>query len=86
MDTFIFLFYINDLSNASSFETVLFADNANLYLSCNIINSQQSPVQQEMIKVSNRMISNNLTVIRCYAGKQKTGQKKNLLMIQILVF
>ena len=35
----LFLFYINDLPNASNFETTLFADDTNLHLSHININS-----------------------------------------------
>ena len=48
----LFLLYINDLPNASNFETILFADDTNLRLSHININSLQSRVQQEMMKVS----------------------------------
>ena len=58
----LFLLYINDLSNASNFETTLFADDTNLHLSHININSLQSRVQQEMMKVSKWMISNKLTL------------------------
>ena len=58
----LFLLYINDLPNASNFETTLFADDTNLHLSHININSLQSRVQQEMMKVSKWMISNKLTL------------------------
>ena len=46
------LLYINDLLNAYNFETTLFADDTNLHLSHININSLQSRIQQEMMKVS----------------------------------
>ena len=55
----LFLLYINDLPNASNFETTLFADDTNLHLSHINIRSR---VQQEMMKVSKWMISNKLTL------------------------
>ena len=48
----LFLLYINDFPNASNFETTLFTDYTNLHLSQININSLQSRVQQEMMKVS----------------------------------
>ena len=62
MGPLLFLLYINDLPNASNFETTLFADDTNLHLSHININSLQSRVQQEMVKVSKWMISNKLTL------------------------
>ena len=47
-----FLLYIYDLLNASNFETTFFDDNTNLHLSHNNINSLQSTVQKEMIKIN----------------------------------
>ena len=47
-----FLLYINDLPKASNFETTLFADDTNLHFSHISINSLQSRIQQEIIKVS----------------------------------
>ena len=58
----LFLLYINDLPNASNFETIRFVDDINLHLSHNNINSLQSLVQQEIVKVSKWMISNKLTL------------------------
>ena len=58
----LFLLYINDLPNASNFETTLFADDTNLHLSYININSLQSRDQQEMMKVSKWMKSNKLTL------------------------
>ena len=58
----LFLLYINDLPKASNFETTLFTDDTNLHLSYININSLQSRVQQEMMKVSKWMISNKLTL------------------------
>ena len=58
----LFLLYVNDLPNASNFETILFADDTNLHLSHISINSLQSRVQQEMMKVIEWMISNKLTL------------------------
>ena len=58
----LFLLYINDLPNASNFETTLFVDDTNLHLSHININSLQSHVQQEMMKVSKWIISNKLTL------------------------
>ena len=75
-DLFFFLFYINDLPNASNFETTLFADDTNLHLSHININSLQFRVQQEMKKVSKWMINNKLTLNYkklLYADKQKTS-------------
>ena len=70
----LFLLYINDLPNASNFETTLFADDTNLHLSHININSLQSRVQQEMMKVSKWMVSNKLTLNykkSCYMLKSK---------------
>ena len=61
-DLFIFLLYINDLPDASKFETTLFADDTNLHLPHININSLQSRVQQEIMKISKWMISNKLTL------------------------
>ena len=61
-DLFFFLLYNDDFPNASNFETILFADDTNLHLSHININSPQSRVQQEMMKVSKWMISNKLTL------------------------
>ena len=58
----LFLLYVKDLPNASNFETTFFADDTNLRLSHININSLQSRVQQEMMKVSKWMISNKLTL------------------------
>ena len=58
----LFLLYINDLPNASNFETTLFADDTNLHLSHININSLQSCVQQVMMKVSKWIINNKLTL------------------------
>ena len=60
-DLFFFLLNINDLPNASNSETTLFADDTNLHLSHININSLQSCVQQEMMKVNKWMINNKLT-------------------------
>ena len=80
----LFLLYINDLPNASNFETTLFADDTNLHLSHININSLLSRVQQEMMKVSKWIISNKLTLN--YKKSCYMLISKNLLMIQILVF
>ena len=50
-DLFFFLF--NDLPNASNFETTLFANDTNLHLSHNTINSLKPNIQQEIIKINN---------------------------------
>ena len=47
----LFVLNINDLPNASNFETTIFADDTNLHLYHIYINSLQSRVQKEMIKV-----------------------------------
>ena len=57
----------------------------NIHLSHNNINSLQSHVQQEMIKVSNWVISNKLT-LNYKKMLLDAGKQKNFLMIQILVF
>ena len=44
-DLFFSLLYINDLPNASHFEATLFADDTNLYVSHNNINSLHSHIQ-----------------------------------------
>ena len=62
LEPLLFLLYISDLPKASNFETTLFADDTNLHLSHINIDSLQSRVQQEMMKASNWMISNKLTL------------------------
>ena len=57
-----FLLYNNDLPDACNFKTTLFADDTNLHLSHINVSSLQSHVQQEMIKFSNWMIGNKLTL------------------------
>ena len=56
------MLYINDLPNASNFETTLFADDSNLHLSHININSLQSRDHQETMKISKWMKSNKLTL------------------------
>ena len=47
----LFLIYINDLPTASSFETILFADDAFLTLSDKNLNSLQKRVNDELFKI-----------------------------------
>ena len=49
----IFLLYVNDLSYTSKFETTLFADDTNLHLSHNDIDSFQTQAEHETIKINN---------------------------------
>ena len=49
----IFLLYVNDLPYASKFKTTLFADDTNLHLSHNNIDSLQTQAEHETIKVNN---------------------------------
>ena len=62
LGSLLFLPCINDCTNASYFETTLFADNTNLNLSCNKINFVQFNVQQEMIKISNRTTKQQINI------------------------
>ena len=58
----LFLLYVNDLPHASNFDTTLFADDTNLYLSHHNINILQSQVNQEINKINQWIISTKLTI------------------------
>jgi len=58
----LFFLYVNDLPNASKFETTLFADDTNLHLSDQNIKSLHSKVSQEIGKIDSWMKINKLTI------------------------
>ena len=58
----LFLLYVNDLPYASKFETTLFADDTNLHLSHNDIDSLQTQAEHETIKITNWVNINKLTI------------------------
>ena len=58
----LFLLYVNDLPYASKFETTLFADDTNLHLSHNDIDSLQTQTEHETIKINNWVNINKLTI------------------------
>ena len=51
LSSLLFLIYINDLPTASSFETILFADDAFLTLLDKIFNSLQKRVNDKLFKI-----------------------------------
>lgn len=57
-----FLLFVNDLPNASNFETTLFADDTNLHLSHNNINTLHFQVVKELHKISQWINANKLTI------------------------
>ena len=56
-----FLLYVNDLPEASRFETILFADDTNLHLSHSNIKTLQVQVSREMKNIENWISENKLT-------------------------
>ena len=52
LERLLFLLYVNDLPYASKFEITLFADDSNLHLSHNNINSPQTQAEHETIKIN----------------------------------
>ena len=56
----LFLLYVNDQPHASKFETTLFADDTNLHLSHNDIDSLQTQAEHETIKINNYVNINKL--------------------------
>ena len=58
----LFLPYVNDLPYASKFETTLFADDTNLHLSHNDVDSLQTQAEHETIKINNWVNINKLTI------------------------
>ena len=58
----LFLLYVNDLFYTSKFETTLFADDTNLHLSHNDIDSLQTQAKHETIKINNWVNINKLTI------------------------
>ena len=56
------MLYVNDLPYASKFETTLFADDTNLHLSHNNIDSLQTQAEHETIKINNWVNINKLTI------------------------
>ena len=71
----LFSVYVNDLPNASQFETTLFADDTNLHLSHHNINFLLYKVPQEINKINNWMKLNKLIINyqkSCYMVVAKT--------------
>ena len=62
LGAFLFLLYVNDLPYASKFKTTLFADDTNLHLSHNDIDSLQTQAEHETIKINNWVNINKLTI------------------------
>ena len=58
----LFLIYINDLPTASSFETILYADDAFLTLSDKNLNSLQKRVNEELFKIDLWLRTNKLSL------------------------
>ena len=58
----LFLLCVNDLPYASKFETTLFADDTNLHLLHNNIDSLQTQAEHETIKIDNWVNINKLTI------------------------
>ena len=56
------MLYVNDPTYASKFETTLFADDTNLHLSHNDIDSLQTQAEHETIKINNWVNVNKLTI------------------------
>jgi len=59
MGSLLFLFYVNDLPGASSFQTTHFADDTSLHLSHKDIKTLQLNVQNELDKDDTWMRSNS---------------------------
>ena len=57
-----FLLYVNDLPEASHFETTLFADDTNLHLSHSNVKTLQVQVSLEMKNIENWISKNKLTI------------------------
>ena len=57
----LFLLYINDLPNASSLKTLLFADDTALFASGNNSSSVEKMVNEELKKIENWLLKNKLT-------------------------
>ena len=49
----LFLLYVNDLTNVSKFETMLFVDDTNLHLSSTSLQQLQIEFQDKLIKSMN---------------------------------
>ena len=58
----LFLLHVNYLPYASKFETALFADDTNLHLSHNDIDSLQTQAEHKTIKINNWANINKLTI------------------------
>ena len=56
------MLYINDLHYASKFEPTLFADDTNLHLSHNDIDSLQTQAEHETTEINNWVNVNKLTI------------------------
>ena len=70
----LFLLYVNDLPNASKFETTFFADDTTLHLAHHDFNIPQQQVKEEIDKIENWITSNKLTINynkSCYMIKKK---------------
>ena len=62
MGPLFFLLYVNDLPEASHFETTLFADDTNLHLSHSNVKTLQIQVSLEMKNIENSISENKLTI------------------------
>jgi len=58
----LFLIYINDITNASSFHTTLFADDINLRMSNSCFNVLQTTVNLELCKIDHWLRANELSL------------------------
>ena len=58
----LFLIFVNNLPNVSKFDTTLFADDTNFYLSHHNINILQSQVEEEIKKINYWINSNQFTI------------------------
>ena len=79
----LFLLYVNDLPNVSKFEAALFADDTNLHLSHNSIESLQMQTVNEVHKINwinayKLMINCKKTCIVLLGNKQAAASNFNL--------
>ena len=84
----LFFLYVNDLSNVSKFEVILFADDTNLHLSHNNIKSPQMQTANEVDKTNNWINSNKLTINYkielFYVGRKQAGSFIRLELVHKL--
>jgi len=62
LDPLLFLLYINDLPQASAFQTVLFADDTCLFSKSNCMSALQAAVNGEIKQVDEWLVSDKLTL------------------------